>query len=240
MPSCRLVSVVGAIITMQAAAVQKPVVAPMAARPSMAQRAAFKAAPGAAIARPTFSRTISQRAMKASRPESRVVVVRAADDKASVDDLGLQPCLPARYRIADGKQMTNAARWCSDLPTTAHMFALAPLPCRRQSFSRVATHPALCRGLPADGGDWPGSRLWLRQVHLHAPVSCRSDIGWRCHSCLAFTPHAAPRHPSPTTRRFWSAVCGSSRAGGGPAPRRTQRPRLNPPPRLPRLPLPSA
>jgi hypothetical protein len=118
---------------MQAAAVQKPVVAPMAARPSMAQRAAFKAAPGAAIARPNFSRTISQRAMKASRPESRVVVVRAADDKASVDDLGLQSSSPALFRSADDNQQSNALPCTSDLPQTTNIFAPAPLPCRRQS-----------------------------------------------------------------------------------------------------------
>lgn len=59
------------------------------ARPTMAQRATFKAAPAPSVARPSFARRV-QKLQKAAGVQARnVVVVRAADDK-------VRPGVPAR------------------------------------------------------------------------------------------------------------------------------------------------
>ena len=134
------------------------------ARPTMAQRAAFKAAPAPSVARPSFARRV-QKLQKAAGVQARnVVVVRAADDKVCCRRPGAGVC-GGRARSGQrqpapqpgrGAQLGGAVR--------------AADPQRLAALARARSKPASPSSPAAGGGDRPGRRLRLRQVHLHAPV----------------------------------------------------------------------
>lgn len=89
-------------IKMQVSAARPTAVAPMAAaRPTLGARRTSFQAQAPSIARPAFAKSLA-RVQKAQRAESgRVVVVRAADDKASpLCTLCLRLCALRRSAIA--------------------------------------------------------------------------------------------------------------------------------------------
>lgn len=163
------------------------VTAMAAPRPAMAQRAGFKATPVSAIARPTFSRTLAQRSMKAGRVQSRVVVVQAASDKASVD--GGWPA--AAWALGSphspsSRQMCQIALQAGQRQQLAASGAAAASVCQATRLT-LAAH---ANAMNAGGGHWPGCRLRLRQEHFHAPVSQPGSRRWM-HS-LALTTKLSP------------------------------------------------
>lgn len=148
---------------MQTAQLKAAAPACAVARPSMAQRSAFKAAPAPSVARPSFARRVQKLQKAASVQARNVVVVRAADDKVRPG------AAPRRLwgsrgfgRRAGMQRRPPRGRTGSKAPPPPRAAGAAPRP------AAVLTAQPL---LPAaGGGDRPGRRLRLRQVHLHAPV----------------------------------------------------------------------
>ena len=166
-----------------AATVRTPVAAaPMAAVARPARAGAFKQIDASSISRASFGRTLKAKALRASRVETRVVVVRAeGSDKVC--------CCNAHPRACRGRAIDHyRLRWAL---VPAHCRAHARnggLMTRRRLLRRWRCHrrrlwqlwgpgslggdkaPIALLCLAAGGGDRPGCRLWLRQVDLHAPV----------------------------------------------------------------------
>lgn len=83
-PACSAVGALPIYAKMQTAQLKAAAPACAVARPSMAQRSAFKAAPAPSVARPSFARRVQKLQKAASVQARNVVVVRAADDKVVV------------------------------------------------------------------------------------------------------------------------------------------------------------
>ncbi len=156
---------------------QLKTVAPAAAvaRPTMAQRSAFKAAPAPSVARPSFARRVQKLQKAASVQARNVVVVRAANDKVRLGP----------RRAVCGARGTGAVQWARQPAAPWPSGSKAAPPARAAPPALPLPHRPAPALLLAGGGDRPGRRLRLRQVHLHAPVRADEDQSGRRRRCAS-------------------------------------------------------